>query len=298
MHTHPHPGVAFEPDPALTGSFEVSLTRAVVPYNDPQGHLLPGGRIQDIGLGVVMDGSNPARSDVLDLGSAELRVVNLNGPLAVLGWLYPSGLRSLQRAVEDLGASHPDRARAFTFGMAVRTLQSVGFGPLTRPTLLRIGYRDICQDLDLHEGTAIRLLLASGSVLRLHLDYESVTLVARTGRSTRDPVTEELLRDAFPERDLLRGSVSEPSGAWGYHIPLPVPRSLTETRSLLGEMRRGLGSLLQSLDGERFRSMRELHGALGERDSLRTLGEQDGGTRPLERVTSEPLAKTGVRGVH
>ncbi len=155
-------GTGFELEASLTGIFQVSLTRAVLPYRDGRELALPGGRLADVGLGVVIDGADPARAEVVDLGSAEIRVVDLTGPLVVLGWLYPSGLRSLRRVVEDSGFEELDRTRAFTFNMALRALNSAGFSPLTRPTVLRIGFRDLCQDLDLHEGTAVRLLLPSG----------------------------------------------------------------------------------------------------------------------------------------
>ena len=208
-------GAGFETGASLTGTFQVSLTRAVLPYRDAGDRVLPGGRLADIGLGVVVDGSDPARADVVDLGSAEIRVVDVTGPLVVLGWLYPSGLRSLSRVVEDAGLEDMDRTRRFTFSMALRALNSAGFGPLTRPTVLRIRFRDLCQDLDLHEGTAVRLLLPSGGVARVHLDYETVTLVARTGGSLPNRDLEAALVDAFGGRELLRGSLQDSVSAQG-----------------------------------------------------------------------------------
>ena len=103
-------GAGLETDASLTGTFQISLTRAVLPYGESRGKVPHGGCLTDIGLGVVVDGADPARADVIDLGSAEIRVVDLTGPLVVLGWLYPSGVRSLRRVVDGAGADELDRA--------------------------------------------------------------------------------------------------------------------------------------------------------------------------------------------
>ena len=288
-----------EADSPLVGTFEVPLTRAVLPYRDDGDGTLPGGRMGDIGLGVVVDGSNPARTDVVDLGSAELRVANLTGPLVGLGWVYPSGLRTLERVVADLDREEgePDRARAFTFSMALRILEGAGFSPLTRPTVLRIGFRDLCQDLDLHEGTALRLVMPSGSVARIHLDYDDVSLVVRTGRSPRSPELESALADAFPGREILRGAMRDPAGTQAYHLPLSVPRTLPQARTLLGKVRRGLVHLLARFEPDRYRSLRDLTRTFGERDSLRSLGKGSALPR-LEPVLTSRGATQGFRGIH
>lgn len=283
----------------LTGTFEVPLTRAVLPYRDDGDGVLPGGRIGDIGLGVVVDGSNPARADVVDLGSAETRVVDLTGPLVVLGWLYPSGLRTLERVVANTepDGGNPDQAQAFTFSMALRVLQGSGFSPLTRPTILRIGFRDLCKDLDLHEGTALRLVLPSGSVARVHLDYDDVTLVVRTGRSPRSPELEAALGDAFPGREILRGTLRDAAGTQAYQVPLSVPRTLPRTRTLLGKIRRGMVHLLARFEPDRYRSLRDLTRTFGERDSLRTLTEGADAPR-LEPIPTARGRARGTRAVH
>ncbi|MSR22033.1 MAG: hypothetical protein EXR92_00495 [Gemmatimonadetes bacterium] len=285
--------VGLEHDSSLTGTFEVALTRAVLPYRDDGNRIGLGGRIQDIGLGVVMDGTDPARADVLDMGSAEVRVVDLTGPLVVLGWLYPSGVRTLRRIVEGAEADEIDRARAFTFGMALRALQGSGYGPLTRPTILRVGFRDLCRDLDLHENTALRLVLPSGGVARLYLDYESVTLILRTARALRDPELEMTLSDAFPGRELLRTTSRESVGGQAYHLPLPIPRSLADTRGLLAGVRMGFLHLLAHYEPERFRSLSELTETFGERESLRSLHDR----LDLPRLEPVILGLSGVGGL-
>jgi hypothetical protein len=290
-------GAGSDADASLTGTFEVSLTRAVLPYGDGRDHVPSGGRLRDIGLGVVVDGSDPARADVIDLGSAETRVVDLTGPLVVLGWLYPSGLRSLRRVVDGTSPEELDRARAFTFNMALKALSSSGFSPLTRPTILRIGFRDLCEDLDLHEDTAVRLLPPSGGVARVHLDYETVTLVTRAGGLLPNRELESALIDSFGGRELLRGSLQDPVSAQAYHLPLPIPRSLAETRQLLGRLRRGFLSLFAKFEPDRYRSLRDLTGALGERDSLHSLKDRHATPR-METVLPAGAPATGISGIH
>ena len=229
--------------------------------------------------------------------SFEIRVVDLTGPLVVLGWLYPSGLRSLRRVVEDSGFDELDRTRAFTFNMALRALSSAGFGPLTRPTFLRIGFRDVCQDLDLHEGTAVRLLLPSRGVARVHLDYETVTLIARAGGSQPSHELESALAEAFGARELLRGSLRDSVSAQAYHLPLPIPRSLDDSRRLVDRIRRGFVHLLARFEPERYRSLRDLTGTLGERDSLRSLRDRPNLPR-METVVPVDRPSSGVHGVH
>jgi len=293
-------GARLETESPLTGTFEVSLTRAVLPYREDGDGAPPGGRVGDIGLGVVADGSNPSRADVIDLGSAKLRVADLTGPLVVLGWLYPSGLRTLERVVANSGSEQGelDRARGFTFSMALRILGGAGFSPLTRPTILRIGFRDLCKDLDLHESTALRLLLPSGSVARVHLDYQDVNIVIRTGRSPRSPELENALADAFPGRPILRGSLRDPAGTQAYHLPLSVPRTLPETRTLLGKLRRGMVHLLARFEPDRYRSLRDLTRTFGERDSLRSLNDATEVPRLEPILTSRAGGRQGFRGIH
>jgi len=290
-------GAGLETDVSLTGTFQIPLTRAVLPYGESRGKVPHGGRLTDIGLGVVVDGADPARADVIDLGSAEIRVVDLTGPLVVLGWLYPSGLRSLRRVVDGAGADELDRARSFTFSMALKALESSSFSPLIRPTILRIGFRDLCKDLDLHEGTAVRLLLPSGGVARVHLDYETVTLVTRAAGSLPNRELESALVDSFGASELLRGSLQDPVSAQAYHLPLPIPRSLSDTRQLLARLRRGLLRLLSKFEPERYQSLRDLICALGERDSLHSLKDRYEMPR-MEAVVPVAHPATGIAGIH
>ncbi len=82
-----------------------------------------------------------------------------------------------------------------------------------------------------------------------------------------------------------------------YYLPLPIPRSLEDTRRLLDRMRRGFVHLLARFEPERYRTLRDLTGALGERDSLRSL--QDRSEVPkLETIIPAETPPTGARGVH
>lgn len=271
-----------QPDPLLTGVCELPLTRAVLMYEDEEDRSLPGGRLADIGLGVVMDGSRPSRTEILDLGSGELRSVSLDGPLVILGWVYSSTLRSLKEGVAQ-GADHLKRV---TFPLALRVLERNGFSALTRPLVLRVGFRDLARDLDLHEGTAVRLLLPTGGVVRLHLDYETVTLVARSGAATRNPALEAALRDAFSGSDLLASRNSDPAGLQSYHMPLSVPASVSDARQLLRKLQRGFLHLLARFEPERYRAVRDHLDAFGERDSLKDVRDLGSG-RHLRRLASE-----------
>jgi hypothetical protein len=272
-----------QPDPLLTGVCELPLTRAVLMYEHEEDRALPGGRLADIGLGVVVDGSRPGRTEILDLGSGEVRSVTLDGPLVILGWVYSSTLRSLKEGVSQ----GPEHLRRVTFPLAIRVLERNGFSALTRPLVLRVGFRDLARDLDLHEGTAVRLLLPAGGVVRLHLDYEAVTLVARTGATTRNPALEAALRDAFSGSELLASRSTDPAGLQSYHMPLAVPSSVSDARQVLRRLRRGFLHLLARFEPERYRAVRDHLDAFGERDSLRDLRDLGSG-RHLRRLAGEP----------
>ena len=185
----------------VPGICELPLTRGVVQYRDVHELHHPGGRIRDIGLAVILSGRFASSVRAVDLGSADVKYLNLTSELVILDWVYDptlSHLRRLTDAVERNPAAG-DSLRRYCFDLALRVLNRRGFTPLTRPILLRIGFRDLCQDLDLHESTVVRIVTGSDSVTRVHLDYEANTLVFRTARR---PVHEELeraLAPAFPD---------------------------------------------------------------------------------------------------
>ncbi|NNF28741.1 MAG: hypothetical protein HKN73_16070, partial [Gemmatimonadetes bacterium] len=57
----------------VPGVCEVPLTRAVVQYRDVHELDYLGGRIQDIGMAVVVEGRFASSSRVIDLGSADVK---------------------------------------------------------------------------------------------------------------------------------------------------------------------------------------------------------------------------------
>lgn len=275
---------ARRPEAAFTGTCEISLRRAVVPYRDPSERALPGGRIGDLGLGLVLENSDASRSRVLDLGSGEVRFPDLSGPLVLLGWIFPRLFRDLTHRLED-PAEGREVAR-LTRPVALHLVAEAGFTPLTRPLHLRMGFRDLCQDLDLHDETAIRLSPSGAGPIRCHLDYDESVLVLRTGRMGPLPELDEALGDAFPSRRLLRRTRDRGPRSQEYHLVLPVARSLSELRREMGRLRRGFLHLLARFEPERYRALREATAAFGERDSLAPLaaGVPDDGSVRDERV--------------
>ncbi len=269
-----------EAEPLITGICEISLERAIVPYRNDAASAELGGPIDDIGLGVVLRSDDLLRPEVLDLGSARARQVSFEGPLVILGWVFSSTLSTLREGLRE----SPESLRRYSFSLALRALDRHGFNEVTRPHHLRIGFRDLVRDLDLHESTALRLAIP-GSVVRLHLDYGSTTLVARTAVGGRNPALESALRDAF-SGDLLGGRSADATGIQSYHIPLPTPRSVGEARSLMAKARRGFLHLLARYEPARYRAVREHLDAFGERDSLAQLRD-----RPLPRL--QPLSGSG-----
>jgi hypothetical protein len=277
-------GIGFqgEAEPLLTAACEVPLTRAILRYRDPQDAALPGGRLADIGMGVVVEERDPGRAEILDLGSGERRPVTVSGPVIILGWVFSSTLQTL-REIHAEGKEPPSRS---TFALALRVLERSGFDPVTRPLLLRIGFRDVARDLDPHEGTAVRLVLPGERVARIHLEYDTATLTVRTGSGERTSLLEDGLRSAFPQARLMAGRGTDAAGLRSYHLPFELPRSVGETRRFIRRLRRGLLHLLARFEPERYRAVREQVEVFGDRDSLKTL--RDGGVAPALQVVDSP----------
>lgn len=259
----------------VPGVCELPLTRAVVQYRDLHEVDLAGGRIEDIGVAVVLEGRYPSSAEALDLGSAELKRLDLSTELVVLDWVYQPTLEHVSELLEarTRGEEGP-RARAlgpYCFELARQVLARVGFGPLTRPTLLRIGFRDVCRDLDLHEGTSVRIVLDGGRLVRAHLDYDACSLVFRTTSAHPYPDLEEALSEAFYAQDVRRMERRREGAPVVYQVRFPLPLSLAETREVLRRMRDGLAHLLARFEPTRFRATRDVLDALGTRETLARL---------------------------
>jgi hypothetical protein len=253
----------------VPGICELPLTRAVVQYRDVHEMDTLGGRIEDIGLALVVEGRYASTAQALDLGSGKIKVLDLSTELVVLDWVYEPTLEHVTELITASAATQDASSlRKYGFQLGLRVLERIGFGPLTRPTFLRVGYRDICRDLDLHEGTSIRIVLGPGRLTRAHLDYDTCALVFRTAFDEPDAPLEHALSKAFPAGELLR---SEPIGsaeAIEYQVRFPLPTALGEARECLGRMRRGLAALLARFDPERFASLARVMDTFGVRETL------------------------------
>jgi hypothetical protein len=256
----------------VPGVCELPLTRALVQYRDVHEIDAPGGRIQDIGLALVLEGRYASSAEALDLGSADVKVLDLSAELVVLDWAYEPTLEHARALLRDAVLSG-ERAslERFTFRLALRVIERLGFGPLTRPTLLRIGFRDICRDLDLHDGTSVRIVMSSGHVVRAHLDYDGNALLFRTATADREPRLEEALRRAFPEGDVRRLVPVSESVSGGYQVRFPLPLSVEELRQQMGRLREGLAAIIGFFEPDRLRSVAGLTDTFGSRETLAQL---------------------------
>lgn len=257
----------------VPGVCELPLTRAVVQYRDVHELDTDGGRIQDVGLGLVLEGRYASAAEVLDLGSAEVKRLDLSSELVVLDWVYDPTLEHVAQLVAEAargGSGAREALGRFSFKLALRLLERIGYSPLTRPTLLRIGFRDICRDLDLHEGTSVRIVAGPGRVVRAHLDYDGNALLFRTAGDRSDPALEAALQEAFPHGDLRR-LVPTSAGVAGYQIRFPLPLGLDEARVTLAGIRSGLGHLIARFEPDRYRGLEPVLSTFGSRETLAQL---------------------------
>lgn len=257
----------------VPGICELPLTRAVVHYRDLHEVDLPGGRIQDIGLALVLEGRFASSAEVLDLGSSTVKMLDLSSELVVLDWVYEPTLEHVNRLLrEKAEATQADvegtHLGSYCLKMALSLLGRVGFGPLTRPTILRIGFRDICRDLDLHEGTSVRILVGENRITRAHLDYDANALVFRVPSPEPDVMLEGAVLESFPENEVLRLSENHDGASISYQVRLPLPTSLSEARSQLQVIRLGLGKLLARFEPGRFQTVEQQLSTFGCRETL------------------------------
>ncbi len=295
MHLHTTADPRPEAMGDVPGICEMPLTRAVVQYRDVHEMDTPGGRVEDIGLALVVDGRFASTSDVVDLGSGAVKVLDLSTELVVLDWAYHPTVDHVAELITATAATldeEPLKRYARRLGLTV--LERVGFGPLTRPTFLRIGFRDICRDLDLHEGTSIRIVLGPGRLTRAHLDYDVCALVFRTAFREPDPQLEHALGEAFPEASLTREEPADRSASIAYNVRWPVPTRLREARTALGAMRRGLGSLMARFEPDRYASMAEILETFGARETLSGLHIHEA----LSDTVAVPPPSAGSQIVH
>lgn len=278
----------------VPGACELPLTRAVVQYRDVHEVDTPGGRIQDMGLALVLEGRYASSAEVLDLGSGDVKLLDLGHELVVLDWVYEPTLDHVSGLLRQrAGGGDPAPLLRFANRVGLEVLDRVGYSPLTRPSLLRLGFRDLCRDLDLHEGTSIRILLGRGRVVRVHMEYDTNTLVVRTPTGTRDRRLEAALADAFPDRELRRLVPPSAAAAGGYQVRFVLPQSLDELREQMSEIRRGLVRLLGRFEPDRVKAVQKHLATFGARETLSRL-RADGLDRRAERVSPSSVRDATV----
>lgn len=274
----------------VPGVCEVTLSRAVVQYRSVHEADLPEGRIEDIGLALVLDGEFASASQVLDLGSAQVKQLDLSTELVVLDWVYEPTLKhvhQLLRAAADPSTQGKQARRAlapYCFDLALRVLLRTGYGPLSRPVLLRIGFRDVCRDLDLHEGTSVRIAMGRGRLARTRLDSDGNALLFGTAFREPDEVLEDALRAAFPSRDLRRVLPSGGTEGISYQVRFPLALTFSEVRAQVREIREGLAHLLARFEPHRYRALQEVLETFGARETLARLRLRE----PREQI--QPVA--------
>ncbi len=279
----------------VPGICELPLTRAVVQYRDVHEMDTPGGRIEDIGLALVVEGRYAASAEALELGSGRVKVLDLSTELVVLDWVYEPTLEHVASLITAAAATDdPVELRRYAFRLGLCVLERVGFGPLTRPTFLRIGFRDICRDFDLHEGTSIRIVLGPGRLTRAHLDYDACALTFRTAMSRPDAEFERALSEAFPGAELRRFDPVWETDSVEYQARFGLPTSLAEARRALAAMRRGLAVLMARFEPERFRALEPLLETFGERETLAALRVHE----PMQQSVRLDPAALGPSTVH
>lgn len=253
----------------VPGACQISLTRGVVQYRDLHEVDTPGGRIQDIGVALILEGRYASSAEAIDLGSGAVKLLDLSQELVVLDWVYEPTLEHMAGLLRE-AAESGDRTelRRFAFHVGMQVLERVGWSPLTRPSMIRLGFRDLCRDLDLHDGTSIRVVMGRGRVIRLHMDYDGNALVIRTPTGARDAQLEEAVAAAFPGGDVRRIVPPSSAAAGGYQLRFSLPQSLDELRDQMGVIRSGVIRLLGRYEPGRVALLESVIGTFGHRETL------------------------------
>ncbi len=284
----------------VAGSCDLPLTRAVVAYRPVHEIGGVGDRLEDIGMALVLEGAFASAAGAVDLGSGCPKELDLTSELVILDWASETTLNHLRallrREGDSTGAGCGEgrrEAAAYGFRLASGVLRRLGYTPLTRPILLRVGFRDICRDLDLHERTAVRILLGEGGMARAILDAHANALLVATNLRAPDRRLEEGLLGAFPGREVRIRIAPGSREGLVYEVRFPLSLDFPELRNLVREVREGLAYLLARFEPKRFLPVKELLSAFGARDTLaRVFPENpslETATRPLPRAAFSPL---------
>lgn len=254
------------------GTGDLSLTRAIVRYQE--GQVVDGSHpsADDLGIALVIDGEYAAAAEAIELGSGRLLHLDLSTGVVILDWVYPSTLdyvRLLLRAVRDVdfeasADDTPGTLRAYCETITLGVLGRSDFGSLARSTILRLGFRDILRDLDPHEEAAVRIQAASGDRIEVRFDSDANALVV-VRRSGAGDSYQRLLASLFPGAH-LRGVPMV--GGVCHQLRYPAPFTLDDARAQLCEVRDGLLGLVATYEPERYRAIRQALDIFGPRDTL------------------------------
>ena len=258
----------------VRGDAEYNLTRAVVAYQ--RRHLYwehESGALDDVGLALVLDGSFPLASEVVDLGSGRVHTLDLSTQIVVVDWVtekthaHIRALRAREMITERpwSGASALDD---YCDTLMQEILRRAGYNALTRPVLLRIGFRDLVRDLDVNEEPQIRVKLDTGNVMIVQLDADDVSLSFSGLDNGERRALQLSLLEVFP------GAVIEGT-ADTLQVRFPLPLTLAQVATLLERISRGLLFLYAHHEPERFHAISELLSIVGRRNSLRSLARAD-----------------------
>lgn len=281
-----------EPASRVPGSPDVSVTGAVVQYRQRHRRRVGAEALDDIGIALVLEGQCASACYAMDLGSTIPLELDLSSELVVLGWVDLDTLHDVRRFASEVGASGRAARDAgpFCFGVALRSLRTLGYSSVTRPSLLRIGFRDVLRDLDPDGVRQVRFEVTPGQVARVSLDAEGNCLTVHVTPAGAQPhaALESALAEAFPTAVLRRSDETDEAV---YQMRLPLPLSMTEVRGLLQQIRAGLAHLFWKFEPERSQVVAEQLATFGRRDSLGRLGQGSVEVPAVSRVSPASAAQ-------
>ena len=267
----------------VPGDAEYNLTRAVVAYQRKHLYWEQESRsLGDIGMGLVLDGSFPLAAEVIDLGSGRVHTLDLSVQVVVLDWVTEKTLTHIRALrAHELVTGRPWSGTPVLEDYCDKLMQEIlrraGFSALTRPVLLRIGFRDLVRDLDVNEEPQVRVKLETGNVMTVQLEAEDIALAFAGLENGERRQLQLSLLEVFPDA-VIAGAGD------ALYVRFPLPLSIEEVELLLERISRGLLFLYAHHEPERFHSLSELLSIVGRRNSLRSLG------------AAAPVSDTGAPG--
>ena len=239
----------------VPGICELPLTRAVVQYRDVHEMDTPGGRIEDIGLAVVVEGRYASSAEALDLGSGQMKILDLSTELVVLDWVYEPTLEHINGLVAAAAASQDQdglRRYGFRLGAAVPGARRLQPPHPAHPPAHRLP----------------RHLPRPGPA-RGHVDPDRARARAPHARppglrrlctpvphglpGARRGVWSTPCSDAFPDAEVRRLVPALSSDVPGYQVRFPAAGfARGGPRMPRTGMRRGIGALVARYEPERF----------------------------------------------